>query len=82
MDVEFFLKNRTKFILYFYRNATKGFFEIIHAIENEEEPYVPPYSEDGEPPFLIEWMEAQTGLKKHGCQAYTVDKKATCISEV
>lgn len=72
MDVEFFLKNRTKFILYFYRNATKGFFEIIHAIENEEEPYVPPYSEDGEPPFLTEWMEAQTGLNSVGYAALSM----------
>ena len=66
MDVEFFLKERTKFILYFYRNATFGFLKIIHAIENEEEPFVPPYSEDGEPPFLDEWMEAQTGLNSVG----------------
>lgn len=72
MDVEFFLKERTKFILYFYRNATLGFLEIIHAIENEEEPFVPPYSEDSEPPFLTEWMEAQTGLNSVGYAALSM----------
>ena len=73
MDLEFFLKERTRFVLYFYRKATIGFLEIIRAIENEEDPYVPPYSEDGdEPPFLTEWMEAQTGLNSVGYAALSM----------
>ena len=72
MDVEFFLKERTRFILYFYQNAIIGFSNIIHAIENEEEPFVPPYSEDGEPPFLTEWMEARTGLNSVGYAALSM----------
>ncbi len=40
--------------------------EIIRKIEAEEDPYKPPYSEDGEPPFLAEWMEAQTSVELLG----------------
>jgi len=66
MDIEAFLKLRTAFIRYFYENAVKPFEEIKYAIENEVEPYVPPYSEDGEPPFLEEWMEAEQGADTVG----------------
>lgn len=31
-------------------------------IEAKEEPFVPPYSEDAEPPFLEEWIEADDSL--------------------
>ena len=72
MDIEFFLRERTNFILYFYSHATIGFLKIIHAIENEEEPFVPPYNEDGEPPFLTEWMEAKTGLNSVGYAALSM----------
>jgi len=39
------------------------------AIENEEGPYIPSYSEDGEPQFLREWMEADQGVDAvdHAC---------------
>lgn len=62
MDIEGFLKLRTAFIRYFYENGVKPFNEIKNAIENEEEPYIQPYSEDGEPQFLEEWMEADQGV--------------------
>lgn len=71
MQIEHFLKLRTKFIRYFYENAARPFIEIKTAIEAEKEPFVPPYSESGEPPFLEEWMEADTGLETVG---------HTCIS--
>jgi hypothetical protein len=69
MDIEFFLKSRTAFIRYFYEHAVSPFNEIKIAIENEEEPYIPPYSEDGEPPFLEEWMNAEQGVDTigHAC---------------
>lgn len=69
MNIEYFLKRRTAFIRYFYDNAVRPFTEIITSIENEEEPFVPPYSEDGEPAFLEEWMEAGTGIETvgHAC---------------
>lgn len=66
MDIEFFLKRRTAFIRYFYENSAKPFNDIKTAIENEEEPYIPPYSEEGEPPFLEEWMDAEQGLDTVG----------------
>jgi hypothetical protein len=69
VDIEYFLKSRTSFIRYFYEQAARSFNEIKIAIENKEEPYIPPYSEDGEPPFLEEWMDAEQGVKivGHAC---------------
>jgi hypothetical protein len=58
MDVLYFLKERTAFIRQFYERASSPFEERIRLIEAGEEPFVPPYSEDGEPPFLEEWIEA------------------------
>lgn len=58
MDVLFFLKERTRLIRQYYVHAASPFNEIIRKIEAGEEPFVPPYSEDGEPPFLSEWIEA------------------------
>ena len=66
MDLEYFLISRTKFVQYFYENSTSKFDEIINAIEREEEPFVPPYSEDDEPPFMEEWMDAKAGLEAVG----------------
>ena len=58
MDVLFFLKERTRLIRQYYVNAASPFNEIIRKIEAGEEPFVPPYSEDGESPFLSEWIDA------------------------
>jgi hypothetical protein len=38
----------------------------MRKIEAEEEPYIPPYSEDGEPPFLGEWIDASELLEVTG----------------
>ncbi|UMO86312.1 hypothetical protein HP572_13005 [Pectobacterium sp. PL64] len=54
MDIEFFLKERTKFINYFYETATAPFTKTMNDIENEVHPYIPAYTEDSEPPFFIE----------------------------
>lgn len=62
MDVSFFLKQRTAFIRQLYDNASFSFLERKRKIEEEEEPFIPPYSEDGEPPFLSEWLEADESL--------------------
>jgi hypothetical protein len=53
MDVLGFLKIRTQFILQFYETASEPFREIMRKIDINEAPFFPPYSEDGEPPFLI-----------------------------
>jgi hypothetical protein len=57
MDVDWFLKERTKFIRQYYAVAIIPFETIRSQIENGVEPYEPPYSEDGEPPFQVELAE-------------------------
>jgi len=71
MDVGFFLKQRTAFIRQFYENASSPFLERKRKIEAGEEPFIPPYSESEEPPFLKEWIEADDSLHVLGY---------TCIS--
>lgn len=69
MEVLYFLKQRTAFILRFYEAAGAPFRETIRKIEAEEDPFAPPYSGDegdGEPPFLSEWIEADTSLEVLG----------------
>lgn len=62
MHVRYFLNRRIEFIRQFYATASKPYVERKRKIEAEEEPFVPPYSEDGEPPFLKEWIEADESL--------------------
>lgn len=71
MDVGFFLKQRTAFIRQLYENASSPFLERKRKIEAGEEPFIPPYSESEEPPFLGEWIEADDSLHVLGY---------TCIS--
>ena len=66
MDVQYFLERRLEFIRQFYVNSSAGFIERKRQIEAEEEPYVPPYSEDPEPAFLNEWLEAEESLQVLG----------------
>lgn len=73
MDIQFFLWKRLEFIERFYQNCAAPFVERKRKIEAEEEPFVPPYSEDGEPPFLDEWIEADESLQVLG---------VSCISMV
>ena len=72
MDIEFFLKERTKFIKYYYENGVIPFESTMELIEKGVEPYVPPYSEDPEPPFLSEWLDAQTALDTVGHTAISM----------
>ena len=62
MDIRYFLGSRINFIRQFYAAASAPFVERKRKIEAEEEPFVPPYSEDGEPPYLEEWIEADDSL--------------------
>ena len=66
MDVLFFLKDRTRLIRQYYELTAMPFTEIMRKIEAEEEPYIPPYSDDGEPPFLSEWIDASEMLEVTG----------------
>lgn len=71
MDIRYFLERRLAFIEQYYRSAAAPFLERKRLIEAGEEPFVPPYSEDGEPPYLEEWLEADESLQILG---------QTCIS--
>lgn len=62
MDVLWFLKDRTRFIRGYFNTAAPAFEETMRKIEEGEDPFVPPYREDDEPPFLAEWIDAKTGL--------------------
>jgi hypothetical protein len=75
LDVDFFLKQRTAFIRNFYDAAVKGFLETQRLIETEEAPYEPPYrgeDSDGEPPFLEEWIDADTSIQIIGRTAISM----------
>lgn len=71
MDVRYFLSRRLEFIRQFYEMSSAPFIERKRQIEAEEEPFVPPYSEDPEPAYLEEWLEAEESLQVLG---------RTCIS--
>lgn len=71
MDVAYFLRRRVEFIRHFYEMSAAPFVERKRLIESGEQPFVPPYSEEPEPPFLEEWLEAEVALQLLGC---------TCIS--
>lgn len=66
MDVGYFLKDRISFIRNFYGTASHPFTEKRRKIEAGEDPFEPPYSEAGEPPFLNEWIEADEALQVLG----------------
>lgn len=62
MGVFFFLQIRTKFIRDLYIDATFPFTERKRKIQDFEEPFILAYSEDEEPAFLDEWMQADESL--------------------
>jgi hypothetical protein len=66
MDIRFFFEQRLGFIKQLYLNGSAPFEERKRRIENEEEPFIPPYSEDGEPPFISEWLEADASIQVLG----------------
>ena len=66
VDVLASLIERTAFIRRFYDAAAAPFRDTKRKIEDGEEPYVPGFFEDGEPPFLQEWEEAETSLEVLG----------------
>lgn len=71
MDIRYFLGERLAFIEQLYVNSAAPFIERKRKIEAQEEPFVPPYSEDPEPAFLSECLEAEESLQVIG---------RTCIS--
>lgn len=66
MDVFGFLKLRLDFIKQLHQRSCAPFMLIKQQIEDEIPPYEPPYSEDGEPPFIAEWLEADESVQVLG----------------
>ncbi|VVE44067.1 hypothetical protein PHO31112_04307 [Pandoraea horticolens] len=62
MDVGHFLYERVGFIRQLYMTSAATYIERKRLIDAGEAPFEPPYSEDGEPPFLVEWLEADDSL--------------------
>lgn len=71
MDARHFLGQRLAFIEQLYVNGATPFIERKRKVEAKEEPFTPPYSEDLEPTFISEWLEAEESLQVMG---------RTCIS--
>jgi hypothetical protein len=66
MRVRVALIERIAFIRQFYTTSSTPYLERIRKIEAGEDPWVPKYSEDSEPPFLSEWLEADESLQVLG----------------
>lgn len=63
MDAAYFLKERAELIRFFYDTGRKAYDDIKRRIEDALPPFDnPPYSEDGEPAYLQEWMDAETAI--------------------
>lgn len=71
MNVRYFLKERLAFIQQFYATTSEAYVERMRKIKAGEEPFIPEYSEDDEPPFLDEYLEAHESLQVLG---------GTCVS--
>ena len=65
MDIRYFLEQRLAFIKQLYLNGASPFDDRKRKIENEEAPFIPPYSEDGEPAYLNEWLGSVRKPKKY-----------------
>jgi hypothetical protein len=67
VDALYFLNERTAFIRFFYVESAKGFADVKHCIEEGLPPFdAPPYSENPEPPYLNEWLDADAALNVLG----------------
>lgn len=69
MDVGWFLHQRVTFIRQLYATSSAPFVERERLIDSGEAPFEPPYSEDVEPPYLTEWLEADDSVHvlAHAC---------------
>lgn len=66
MDIRFFFEQRLGFIKQLYINGSAPFEQRMRKIEKGVRPFIPPYSEDGEPPFQLEWEEADSSIQVLG----------------
>lgn len=63
MTAACFLKRRTAFIRQFYDTSSTTYVERITMIEKGVDPWLPAHNEDGEPPYLEEWIEADESIQ-------------------
>jgi hypothetical protein len=63
VNIRFFLDRRVQFIGQLYETASMPYAERKRKIEAGEEPFVPPCSEDTDPPFLVDWLEAEESIQ-------------------
>lgn len=63
MDLDYFLKERLDFAVYFFETASVPFLNTIDLINSGNAPFEPVYDESGDPQFLDEWMNASTGVE-------------------
>ena len=66
MNIQYFLKERLKFIKQFYKTSTEPYVECMRLINEGQEPFTFIYSEDSEPAYLNEWQEAEESIQVHG----------------
>lgn len=67
MNILYFFRERSRFIRYFYDNASIPFRETMRRITAQEAPFDDPqYNESGEPSYLDEWIEADEALEVLG----------------
>ncbi len=67
MDILLFLKHRTAFIRQHYDLCVAPFDERKRLIDAAEPPFNDPsHSEDTEPPYLAEWLDAETSVQLVG----------------
>jgi hypothetical protein len=63
MDIARLLRERTDIIRLFYTRGQQAFVQMKLDIESEEGDWEPPQfnpdTDDGEPPFLAEWLQAE-----------------------
>jgi hypothetical protein len=66
VDVHYFLQSRLVFLRRLYQTTASPYIERKKLIDVGEEPYGPNTSEDNEPPYLSEWLEADQSLRVLG----------------
>lgn len=77
MDVVSFLDKRIRFILTLHEKGGEAFELEKRLIDEQRPPYDnPPYSEDGEPPFLEQWMDAENSIAVLGGVCITMLSEA------
>lgn len=73
MNVLYFLRERTRFIRYFYDNAVIPFQETIYKIDTRKAPFDdPPNTEGDEPPYLEDKNDASDAMDMLGTVCITM----------